>query len=105
MIFPATSSVEQIAAGLGVQDIVLVDNKKIGKTAAADKDIYPDGVIVSLAVKRYNVAMQSGFDNFRDFDISYNNEKFLTEVLIGGSVAARRMAKAVTIKPADPETK
>lgn len=105
LIFPATSSVEQIAAGLGVQDIVLVDNKKIGKNAAADKTVYPDNVIVALAVKRYNVAMQSGFDNFRDFDISYNNEKFLTEVLIGGSLAARRMAKAVTITPAEAETK
>lgn len=99
LIFPATSSVEQIAAGLGVQDIVLVDNKTIGKTSSADKTIFPDNVIVSLAVNRYNVSMQSGMDNFTDFDIKYNNEQYLTEVLIGGSLAARRMAKAVTVTP------
>lgn len=98
LVFPATSSVEQIAAGLGVEDIVIVDNVKIGKNKAADTKLFNDGVIVSLASKRYNLSMASGFDNFQDFDIKYNNDQFLTEVLVGGSIAARRMAKVVTVK-------
>lgn len=100
LIFPATSSVEQIASGLGVQDIVIVDNVLTGKTAADDKVVYPDGTIVAFASKRYNLSMASGFGNFQDFDIKYNNDQFLTEVLIGGSIAARRMAKVVTVAPA-----
>lgn len=103
LIFPATSSVEQIAAGLGVQDIVIVDNVLTGKTAADDKIVYPDGTIVAFASKRYNLSMASGFGNFQDFDIKYNNDQFLTEVLIGGSIAARRMAKVVTVTPASGE--
>lgn len=97
LIFPATSSVEQIAAGLGVNDIVIVDNIKTGKEAKDDVKVYEDGVIVAFAQKRYNLSMASGFGNFQDFDIKYNNDQFLTEVLIGGSIAARRMAKKVTV--------
>jgi hypothetical protein len=59
LVFPATSSVEQIAAGLGVEDIVIVDNVKIGKNKAADTKLFNDGVIVSLASKRYNLSMAS----------------------------------------------
>lgn len=97
LIFPATSSVEQIAAGLGVNDIVIVDNIKTGKEAKDDTKVYDDGVIVAFAQKRYNLSMASGFNSFQDFDIKYNNDQFLTEVLIGGSIAARRMAKKVTV--------
>ena len=103
LVFPATSSVEQIAAGLGVEDIVIVDNVKIGKNKEADTKLFEDGIIVSLASKRYNLSMASGFDNFQDFDIKYNNDQFLTEVLVGGSIAARRMAKVVTVKATPSE--
>ncbi len=77
-----------------------MDNVKTGKTSAEDTTVYPDGTIVAFAQKRYNLSMASGFGNFQDFDIKYNNDQFLTEVLIGGSIAARRMAKVVTVTPA-----
>lgn len=98
--FPATSTVEQVAAGLGVEEIVTVDNVIMGAKESDDKLAYPDDTIIALSKEGYQVNMQSGMESFQDFEINYNNERFLTEVLIGGSLEGRRRAKVVTIAPA-----
>nr|DAK55836.1 MAG TPA: major capsid protein [Caudoviricetes sp.] len=97
--FPATSTVEQVAAGLGVEEIVAVDNVIMGKTESDDQKAFEDNIIIALSKEGYQVNMQSGFESFQDFAINYNNERFLTEVLIGGSLEGRRRAKVVTITP------
>ncbi|ALA06986.1 head maturation protease [Lactococcus phage GE1] len=98
--FPATSTVEQIAQGLSVNEIVVVDNVIMGEKESEDKLAFADDLIIALSEKGVQVNMQSGFDSFNDFDIKYNNEQFLTEILIASSLIGRRRAKAVTVKPA-----
>lgn len=83
LIYPATSTLEDVARGVGVNEIVLIDG--------LDEDL-----IVSMTEKGYLVAMNSGLENFNDFDIKYNSELFLSEVLIGGALKGKRFAKSVT---------
>lgn len=101
--FPATSTVEQVAQGLSVNEIITVDNVVMGEEEGDDTKVFEDGIIIALTEKGVQVNMQSGFDSFQDFDIKYNNEQFLTEILIASSLIGRRRAKAVTVTPAAGE--
>ncbi len=82
------TSKEQVAAALGVGRIVVVD--------VFDADPTLVGIVVNLA--DYNIGADKGgqVTMFDDFDIDYNQEKFLIETRVSG--ALKRIRSALVIR-------
>ena len=93
---------EELCAALGVSDIVpvqlmknLTRTPKSAETALAGKTMTVDAVILNLS--DYNVGTDKGgqIAMFDDFDIDYNQEKYLIETRLSGALVTPYSAMVV----------
>lgn len=102
---------EELCAALGVSDIVpvqlmknLTRKPKSAETALAGKTMTVDAVILNLS--DYNVGTDKGgqIAMFDDFDIDYNQEKYLIETRLSGALVTPYSAMVVEhyIDPSKP---
>lgn len=92
---------QALADRLGVTAIIDVPQMKGLKTGAAnDKDVL--AIIVNLS--DYNVGTDKGGEvtMFDDFDIDFNQQKYLLETRVSGALTKAKSAMVVTGKPAQP---
>lgn len=92
---------QALADRLGVTAIVDVPQMKGLKTGAAnDKDVL--AIIVNLS--DYNVGTDNGgtVTMFDDFDIDFNQQKYLLETRVSGALTKVKSAMVVTGKPVQP---
>ena len=95
------SSKTDLAAALNVKEIYTVEQfEGLTRTGSDNKQKKLLGIFVNLDDYRFGAAKKGEITNFNQFDIDFNQEKYLIETRLSGALTRIKSAIVLEIDPA-----